>query len=100
MAGQASCSPSSKSSSSRMSRRSSGPSSRSAARKRQAAAATPAPAPRKSYTDLFPACKGGRGDIADTRDGYCDRCASEREWQQRRAERTTVAPFTLNPLAE
>jgi hypothetical protein len=63
----------------------------------------PTSAPRKSYADLFPACKGGCGDVADTRDGYCDRCASEREWQARQAARrefVAVAPFTLNPLAE
>jgi len=54
---------------------------------RQAATAAPASVPRKSYADLFPACKGGCGDVADTRDGFCDRCASDREWRQRRAER-------------
>lgn len=44
-----------------------------------------ATATRKSYADLFPACKGGCGDLSDTRDGYCDRCASEREWRARHA---------------
>jgi hypothetical protein len=57
----------------------------------------PAPAPRPSYADLFPSCKGGCGDVADGRDGYCDRCASDREWQARRAATT---PFALNSLAE
>lgn len=42
-----------------------------------------APRPRPSYADLFPACPCG--DVADSRDGLCDRCASEKEWQQRRA---------------
>src|SRR3954447_26242047 len=28
------------------------------------------PAPRPSYESLFPACKGGCGDVADTKDGY------------------------------
>lgn len=45
----------------------------------------PAPRPRPSYETLFPACKGGCGDIGDTRDGYCDRCASTRERQARHA---------------
>lgn len=48
----------------------------------------------------MPACKSGRGDMADTRDGYCDRCASDREWQARRDVFASVAPFTLTPLAE
>jgi hypothetical protein len=47
-------------------------------------AATVAPKPRASYADLFPKCHTC-DDIADTRDGDCDRCASEREWQARRA---------------
>lgn len=49
-----------------------------------------APRPRPTYEDLFPACKGGCGDIGDGRDGYCDRCASEREYQQRMATRQTA----------
>lgn len=44
----------------------------------------PAPKARPSYADLFPACKSGCGDLSETRDGYCDRCASDREWQARR----------------
>jgi hypothetical protein len=40
---------------------------------------------RARYDDLFPACPCG--DIADARDGLCDRCASDREWQQRMAGR-------------
>lgn len=51
---------------------------------RQAAPTTP-PKPKVSYEDLFPACRGGCGDVSDTRDGYCDRCASEREWRARHA---------------
>jgi hypothetical protein len=43
-----------------------------------------APAPKRSrYEALFPKCKSC-DDLADTRDGYCDRCASDREWQARR----------------
>ena len=47
---------------------------------RQQAAPAPIKAPR-GYADLFPACPCG--DVADARDGLCDRCASDREWQQR-----------------
>jgi hypothetical protein len=47
-----------------------------------------APAPKRaSYADLFPPCKSGCGDLSETRDGYCDRCASDREWQARRDAR-------------
>jgi hypothetical protein len=48
----------------------------------------PAPAPkaRPTYADLFPACKtAGCRDLADGRDGYCSRCASDREHEQRMA---------------
>jgi hypothetical protein len=48
---------------------------------KQAKAAAPKCA---SYADLYPQCKSCP-DLSDTRDGYCDRCASEREWQARRA---------------
>jgi hypothetical protein len=51
---------------------------------RQHQAPVVAPKPRVSYESLFPQCRGCH-DIADGRDGYCDRCASEREWQARRA---------------
>jgi hypothetical protein len=44
----------------------------------------PAPKARPSYADLFPACKSGCGDVSETRDGYCDRCAIDREWEARR----------------
>ena len=41
-------------------------------------------APRRSRDeDLFPVCPCG--DVADSHDGYCDRCASDREWQARHA---------------
>jgi hypothetical protein len=53
---------------------------------RQAAAATVLEL-RARYEDLFPACKSGCGDLAEARDGYCDRCASDREWQARRDAR-------------
>jgi SWIM zinc finger len=44
----------------------------------------PPQAPVKaSYEDLFPACRDC-GDLSETRDGYCDRCASDREWEARR----------------
>jgi hypothetical protein len=43
----------------------------------------PAPTRRPSYADLFPACQGC-GDVAEGKDGLCHRCASEREWSQRR----------------
>jgi len=35
------------------------------------------------YDRLFPGCKDC-GDPADGKDGYCDRCASDREWAARR----------------
>ena len=41
------------------------------------------PTPKARYEDLFPPCRRC-GDLADSRDGYCDRCASDREWQARR----------------
>ena len=44
-----------------------------------------------SYSDLFDACRDC-GDLADGLDGRCDRCASDREWQQRRVgQRELVA---------
>ena len=54
---------------------------------RQQAATVAAPAPKRaSYVDLYPECKtDGCRDLADSHDGLCDRCASDREWQQRRA---------------
>src|SRR5689334_6664988 len=36
----------------------------------------PAPATRPTYADLFPACPCG--DVAEGKDGLCDRCASNR----------------------
>lgn len=43
---------------------------------------------RATYADLFPPCAvDGCYDISETRDGLCDRHASDREWEQRRAER-------------
>lgn len=63
-------------------------------------AAAQRPTPRLSYEALVPACKAGCGDVADTRDGYCDRCASDREWQARRDALASIPPFALNPLAE
>jgi hypothetical protein len=69
----------------------------------------PAPSPRSKYEALFPACQGC-GDIAEGKDGLCYRCASEREWQQRResarqhVEGQIAAGISfadvLNPLAE
>lgn len=42
---------------------------------------------RPSYADLFPECKtSGCTDVADHRDGYCDKCASDREWAERHAQ--------------
>lgn len=39
--------------------------------------------PRASYATLFPECKtDGCRDLSDTRDGLCDRCASERVGQR------------------
>jgi hypothetical protein len=46
-------------------------------------------APRKGYAAIFPQCKSC-GDLADTRDGYCDRCASDREWEARRDHHATA----------
>jgi hypothetical protein len=54
---------------------------------RQAQPAASAPKARKSYAALFPKCHGC-DDLADTRDGFCDRCASDREWQARRDARS------------
>lgn len=45
---------------------------------------TVAPKPRPSYADLFPACPCG--DIAEGKDGLCDRCASDQEFEERFAE--------------
>jgi hypothetical protein len=52
----------------------------------------PAPTtPLSRYEALFPACHGC-GDIAEGKDGCCHRCASKKEWQQRRAaQREAVA---------
>ena len=52
------------------------------------AAQTVTDAPLRRYEDLFPACPCG--DVADSRDGLCDRCASEREYQQRMAVKSTA----------
>src|SRR5688572_873884 len=74
----------------------------------QRVATAPAPKRRPSYADLFPACPCG--EVAENRDGLCDRCSSEREYRQRReAARQHVAAqvaagvtfaAALNPLAE
>jgi hypothetical protein len=48
-----------------------------------------APAVRKGYAAIFPPCKRC-GDLADGRDGYCDRCASDREWEARRDHHATA----------
>lgn len=41
---------------------------------------------RPAYADLFPECAtDGCYEIAEGYDGFCDRCASDREWNQRRA---------------
>jgi hypothetical protein len=50
----------------------------------EAKQAKPAPKPLSRYAQLYPKCHTCP-DLADTRDGYCDKCASEREWQARRA---------------
>jgi len=45
----------------------------------------PASKARPSYDALYPACRtAGCNDVADSKDGYCDRCASDREWLARR----------------
>jgi hypothetical protein len=48
----------------------------------------PSPKRRPTYEDLFPACPCG--DIAEHKDGLCDRCASDREYSQRMAARRAV----------
>jgi hypothetical protein len=40
--------------------------------------------PRASYDELFPACREGCGELVDGLDGRCNRCASDREWEERR----------------
>ena len=45
----------------------------------------PAPKPRPTYADLFPACPCG--DIAEGKDGLCSKCASDREHEQRMTAR-------------
>jgi hypothetical protein len=42
------------------------------------------PAPRTTYADLFPPCRAC-GDLTDAADRLCDRCATDREWEARRA---------------
>jgi hypothetical protein len=62
----------------------------------QAPTVAPAPTRRASYEELFPACPCG--DIAEAKDGLCDRCASEREYEQRmESSRASVA---RGPLKE
>jgi hypothetical protein len=51
----------------------------------QQAATVAAPAPRKRYADLFPACPCG--DVAEGTDGLCDRCAAERVYRLDQARR-------------
>jgi hypothetical protein len=74
-------------------------------RRQQPAPTTPTPKSR--YELLFPACPCG--DLADSRDGLYDRCASDREFELRRqgaeiARQQITAGMTfadaLNPLAE
>lgn len=43
-------------------------------------------APKSRYELLFPGCRDC-GDVADALDGYCDRCASDRDWQAQRDAR-------------
>lgn len=50
---------------------------------------TPAPKPRVSYESLFPQCRGCH-DLAESKDGLCDRCASDREYSQRMASKQTA----------
>jgi hypothetical protein len=80
----------------------------------ESAPADSAPTARPTYEDLYPPCRGGCGDVADTKDAYCDRCASDREWRARLAarreqgaeiaRRQIAAGLTfadvINPLAE
>ena len=47
-----------------------------------------APQARPSYADLFPACPCG--DVADAQDGLCDRCASNREFEQSMAAKSAA----------
>lgn len=58
------------------------------------------PAPTTRYEALYPSCRSGCGDVAESRDGYCDRCASDREWQARRDAFAAIPPFTLNELVD
>ena len=75
-------------------------------------AAQPVREVRGRYDSLYPQCgTDGCDDLAELR-GFCDRCASEREWQQQRSSRlerfraqgaaigAATVPFALNPFAE
>lgn len=46
---------------------------------------------RARITVLYPPCKSGCGDLADTRDGLCGTCASDLEFAQRLERRLAVA---------
>src|SRR3954452_8127375 len=52
---------------------------------RQVQATTVVPPAGASYDALYPTCRGGCGHVSDPRDGFCNRCASDREHQQRMA---------------
>jgi len=52
---------------------------------------------RPSYADVFPECRtDGCHDVADHPSGWCDRCASDREWEARcESQRTRVVESWL-----
>src|SRR5437870_1450174 len=58
---------------------------------RQAAQQRPAPAPRTSYDDLYPACAGGCGDLVEKRGQRCYACASDQARRLDMAARRELA---------
>jgi hypothetical protein len=60
-----------------------------AAQRRAHESMYPSPKRRPTYADLFPKCRTCH-DIAESRDGYCDSCASTREHEARMASTQTA----------
>lgn len=58
----------------------------------------------RSFQDLYPGCAAGCGDLVEKRGERCDLCSRTEvrrlDAESRAAVFATIAPFTLNPLAE